>query len=75
MFNTLKSRTGLIVLIVVMALVFCFQLGAQVGRTHDETAGEQLEVRMAQMDQQLRSEPNDQAEQPTASADRAPALP
>ena len=75
MFKALKSRTGLILLIIVMALVFCFQLGTQIGRTHDEAAADQLEVRMAQMDQKMRSESNDQAETPTASIDRAPALP
>ena len=75
MFNALKSRTGLIALIVVMGLIFCFQLGAQVGRTRDETAGEQLEVRLAQMDQQMRSESSDETETPIASVDRAPALP
>jgi hypothetical protein len=77
MFKTIKSRTGLVTLIIVMALVFCFQLGTQIGRSHDEAAADQLEVRMAQMDQQMRSDSSDseQGEQPAASVDRGTALP
>ena len=75
MFKALKSRTGLILLIIVMALAFCFQLGTQIGHNRDEAAADQLEVRMAQMDQQMRSESSDQAETPTVSVDRAPAMP
>lgn len=81
MARAIKSRTSVIVLITVMALVFCFQLGAQLGRTSDEAAASQLEQRMAQMDEQIRHDYPDQSANsntdnaPVTSVDRTPVAP
>ena len=79
MASVIKSRTSVIVLITVMALVFCFQLGSMMGRTGDEAAASQLEEKLAQMDQQNRQNyPDDSSttdHTPVTSVDRGPVAP
>ena len=79
MASVIKSRTSLIVLITLMALVLCFQLGTMVGRTGDEAAASAIEERMAQMDQQNREKYPDTSattdHTPVSSVDRGPVAP
>jgi len=80
MVAAIKSRTSLLVLISAMALVFCFQLGTQFGRTGDEAAGAQLEQKLQLMDEHIRQEvaPGadlDAEQTPVANTDRGPVAP